>query len=135
MSGCSASSPQRTDGPELLRAIDVAQDDPPEIIRGDYLSILPGLLAGRSDEAITVVFQTLSTVYLTDSQRAQLRQVVEDAGADGPLAYIGTPTPEEHGERRGDYPIELALWPGGSRSIVARMENHGEWLDWMGEAD
>lgn len=116
----------------LRCAIEVLRVDPPELIRGDYLELLPGLLAERDDEALTVVFQTLSTVYLTDEQRASLRATVDEAGAAGPLAWISTPTPEEHGERRGDYPLELAVWPGSARRIAARMDVRGERLVWLG---
>lgn len=114
----------------LLRAVGVARSDPPALLRADYLEVLPGLLHERGDEALTVVYQTLSSVYLSDDGRRRLRAILQDAGRDGPLVYVGTPTPEEHGQRRGDYPIELVTWPGPERRIIARMENHGEWLDW-----
>ncbi len=79
-----------------------------------------------------VVFQTISTVYLSDEERARLNALVDEGGEDGPLAWISTPTPEEHGQRRGDYPLELAIWPGGERRIVCRMNVRGEWLEWEG---
>lgn len=117
----------------LLDAVGAACDDPPRLVRGDYLQLLPEILARRAGDALTVVFQTLSTVYLDDVGRAQLRAILDAAGAAGPpLAYIGTPTPEEHGQRRGDYPIELVTWPGRTGRLIARMDNHGEWLDWLG---
>lgn len=118
--------------PRLLQAIEIARTDPPELIKGDYLDVLPDLLAARDGDALTVIVQTLSAVYLTLEQRAQLWGIIEAAGRAGPLAYVWTPTPEEHGQRRGDYPVELAMWPGGDRRFIARMENHGEWLDWVG---
>jgi hypothetical protein len=56
-----------------------------------------------------------------------------------PLAWISTPTPEEQGQTRpgslGDveaYPLELTIWPGGERRIVARMSNAGDTLQWIG---
>ena len=113
------------------RAAEVLRDDPPELVRGDYVELLPALLRDRSDDAITVVFQTHSTVYLSDSERVRLRAIVDEAGREGPLAWISTPTPEEHGQRLGDYPLELAIWPGGERRIVARTNVRGEWLDWI----
>lgn len=116
----------------LAQAAKVLASDPPELVRGDYLDLLPGLLDAREKGRMTVVFQTLSTVYLTDGERARLRAIVDDAGAAGPLAWISTPTPEEHGQRRGDYPLELAIWPNGERRIVARMNVRGEWLEWIG---
>jgi hypothetical protein len=116
----------------LMNAIATAQADPPPLIRGDYLELLPDVLADRDEATLTVVFQTLSAVYLGESQKARLRSIVAEAGSAGPLAYAWTPTPEEHGQRHGDYPIELATWPGPQRRFIARMENHGEWLDWLG---
>ena len=121
-------------GRTLLReAAATLRLDPPQLVRGDYLALLPALLAGRDDAALTVVFQTLSSVYLSDAGRARLRAIVDAAGEEGPLAWISTPTPEEHGQRRGDYPLEVAVWPGGERRIVARMDVRGEWLDWTSE--
>lgn len=123
-------APHRHD--RLLRAIDVARRDPPELIEGDYLDLLPELLASRDQEALMVVVQTLSAVYLPDQQRTRLWATIDAAGGRGPLAYVWTPTPEEHGQRRGDHPVELATWPGPDRRIIARMENHGEWIEWVG---
>jgi hypothetical protein len=116
----------------LVLAAEVAAAHPPELVRGDYLELLPGLLRDRADDAFTVVFQTHSTVYLADGERARLRAIVDDAAADGPLAWISTPTPEEHGQHRGDYPLELAIWPGRERRIVARTNVRGDWLEWTG---
>jgi hypothetical protein len=116
----------------LERAIGVLRDSPPELIRGDYLDLLPELLRDRDAASLTVVFQTLSTVYLSDEERGRLREIVDAAGEEGPLAWISTPTPEEHGQHRGDYPLELAIWPGGERRFVARMNVRGEWLEWVG---
>lgn len=104
----------------------------PTLVRGDYLEVLPELLADRDDASLTVVFQTHSTVYLTDQQRSQLQRMVDAAGASRSLAWISTPTPGEHRQRRGDYPLELAMSPGGARRIVARTNVRGEWLEWYG---
>jgi hypothetical protein len=116
----------------LSRAIELARREPPDLIRGDYLDLLPQLLAERDDSTLTVVFQTHSTIYLPVEQRELLRKHVDDAARAGPLAWISAPTPEEHGERQGDYPLELALWPRGERRIVARTDVRGDWLDWLG---
>jgi hypothetical protein len=116
----------------IERAVEVLCESPPELIRGDYVELLPRLLRERSDATLTVVFQTLSTVYLTDVRRERVREIVDAAGDAGPLAWISTPTPEEHGQRHGDFPLELAIWPHGERRIVARMNVRGEWLEWVG---
>jgi hypothetical protein len=30
------------------------------------------------------------------------------------------------------YGLELRVWPGGERRIVAQLDFHGHWLDWLG---
>jgi hypothetical protein len=117
---------------QLLRAADVVRRDPPELVAGDYLELLPALLTERRDDALTVVFQTISTIYLPLEDRQRLRAMIDRAGTEGPLAWISTPTPEEHGLRGMQYPLELAIWPGGERRLIAQMANGGEWLEWWG---
>jgi hypothetical protein len=114
----------------VRRAAEALRAEPVELIRGDYLDLLPRLLADRDDDALTVVFQTISTIYLPIERVFHLRELVDAAGGEGPLAWVSTPTPEEHGLRGREYPLELALWPGGERRLIAEMPNGGEWLDW-----
>jgi hypothetical protein len=114
----------------LLRASAVARVHQPEMIMGDYLDLLPALLGARNHDALTVVFQTISTIYLPLERRQRLGEMIDAAGNDGPLAWISTPTPDEHGLRGKHYPLELAIWPGGERRLVGQMGNAGEWLEW-----
>ena len=117
----------------LDAATKVFREEPPELMRGNYLDLLPGLLRQRGAGSLTVVYQTHSTVYLSDEERHRLRLIIDSAGREGPLGWISTPTPEEHGERRGDYPLELAMWPDGTRRIVARTNVEATWLVWQGQ--
>ena len=114
----------------LESAAKVLRREPPELIKGNYLDILPDLLRQRDGDSLTVVFQTHSTVYLSVDERRELRVMIDSAARDGPLGWISTPTNEEHGERRGDYPLELAVWPEMGRRIVARTGLLATWLDW-----
>lgn len=72
----------------LQAAAEIVRCDRPELLRGDYLDLLPHLLHARDDTTLTIVFQTLSTVYLSDEQRGRLRTIIEAAGAEAPLAWI-----------------------------------------------
>ncbi len=114
----------------VRRAAEVLRHDPPQLVSADYVDALPSLLDEREPAALTVVFQTISTVYLPLKRRHRVRETVEEAGRRAPLAWLSTPTPEEHGLQGRQYPIELALWPGGERRIVGEMSNAGDWLDW-----
>lgn len=105
----------------------------PELIRGDYVDLLAGLLHGRPRDAVTVVFQTASTGYLPAAARARLAAVLDEAADDGrPLAWISTRNHDERqGEREDAWELELRVWPGPLRH-VAHLDFHGNRLGWLG---
>jgi hypothetical protein len=119
----------------LDAAVEVLRSAPeaPDLIRGDYVALLPSLLASRPVDAVTVVFQTASTGYLPVELRDRLRATLEGAGADGrPLAWVSTRTSDEmEGERDDAWDLELRVWPGSMRH-VAHLDFHGNHLDWIG---
>ena len=119
-------------GARLKKAIEILRRDPPELVRGDYVELLPAFLAERSDDALTVVFQTASTGYIGAERRAVLRSLLEDAGREGPLGWVSTRAVEELEEGRHDsYELEVALWPGGKRRFLLRCDFHGNWVEWQ----
>ncbi len=110
----------------------VRSPEQPDLIRGDYVELLPGLLGARPSDAVTVVFQTVSTVYLDAAQRASVRMALDEAGRDGrPLAWVsGRPHEESESEREESYELELRLWPQPTR-LLAHVDHHGNWIDWV----
>jgi hypothetical protein len=115
----------------LRKAIEILRREPPTLVRGDYVELLPGLLDERDEDALTVVFQTASTGYLPAERRAELRELLDDAGRQAPLGWISTRSAEEREEKRDDgYELEIALWPGGRRRLLLRCDFHGNWIRW-----
>jgi hypothetical protein len=110
----------------LRRAIDVARQDPPELIRGDYVAELPSLQRDRVDGAQLVVFQTASTMYLDRPGTERLRAALHQAGGEEPLAFVTTGrAPDDDG-----FALEVERFPDGHPERVAVFDFHGEWLDW-----
>jgi hypothetical protein len=107
----------------LRRAAAVLREDPPELIRGDFVDLLPQLLADRDRDARTVVFQTISTIYLPLERRRRVKEILLSFPD---VVLIETPTPEEHNLRGWQYPLAI------DGRIVAEMANGGEWLRWIG---
>jgi hypothetical protein len=105
--------------------------DRPELIAGDYVRLLPEMLAERPADSLTIVFDTFSTVYLPLDVAGALGDALEAAGSDGrPLAWLSvrrwdvkTGPPEE------GFELELRVWPGPSR-LAAYVDPHGNRLDW-----
>lgn len=127
--------PGRSDREERLEAAVAAlraAPQRPELIRGDYVEALPELLDGRPADAVTVVFQTASTGYLSPEARARIAAALDAAGADGrPLAWVSSRTRDERaGERDDAWELELRVWPGAMRH-VAHLGFHGNHLDWL----
>jgi hypothetical protein len=111
----------------LRQAIEVVRDDPPELVEGDYVELLSELLAERDQNAMTVVFQTISLGYLVPEQRERVETALEEAGREGRLAWISAPSGTWV---EGAFGVGLRVWPGREQR-VALMDFHGAWLDWL----
>jgi hypothetical protein len=110
----------------LDQAIEAVREDPPELVRGDYVTALPDLLEAQPADVLTIVFQTASFGYIGDEGRARVRSVLETAGRTRPLAFISTGKPRE-GE---DWGLRIVYWPGGDREFAGHADFHGSWLSW-----
>jgi hypothetical protein len=110
----------------LDQAIEAVRADPPELVQGDYVEALPGVLAALPSDALTVVFQTASFGYIGDEGRARVREVLEEAGASRALVFISTGKPREG----DDWGLRLVYWPGGEREFAGHADFHGSWLSW-----
>jgi hypothetical protein len=118
-----ADQTQRLD--RLRRAIDTVRDDPPELLRGDYVEKLPSLLESRIDGAQLVVFQTASTMYLDREALARLRDALRHAAREAPIVFVGTGrAPNDDG-----FALEVERYPGRSKRLAV-FDFHGDWLDW-----
>ena len=107
---------------ELLdAAIEALREDPPELVRGDFVEALPGLLEQRRPDGLTVVFETAVLAYLDSAGRTRVYDALARAGGAGPLAFISNPHHE----------MNLQLWPGGEAETVTRVDFHGAWLEWL----
>lgn len=124
------------DQPERLermrRAIDVVRTDPPELVAGDFLELLPGVLADRSPDARTIVFHSMATEYVEDADYARLESALREAGEDTPLLELSVEFPRTK-EFVADvtYFLEAREWPSGERRQLARVHYHGAGLRWL----
>ena len=123
-----ADQPERLE--RVRRAIDVARADPPELVAGDYVDLLPRVLAGRDPEALAIVYSSASTAYLTDDEFARLEAAIGAAGEEAPLAWLSMEPPRE--TPFSQFGLELRRWPGGECRRLADVHYHGAWIEWLG---
>jgi hypothetical protein len=65
---------------QLDRAIAAVREDPPELVRGDLVELLPEALARRQDGALTVVVDTAAVGYVPAERRRLVRARERRAG-------------------------------------------------------
>ena len=111
----------------LDRAIEALRGDPPELVQGDFVELLPVTLDAQPRDGLTVVFQTATWGYLSEDGRARLRAVLEEAGRSLPLAFISTGEPRNEQHCWG---LRIVYWPGSERDFAGHADFHGAWLHW-----
>jgi hypothetical protein len=126
---------------ETLRiAIGEARADPPRIVAGDALAVLPGVLAELPPEGTVRVMTTWMYAYLSPDQRVGYERILARAGAARPVAWIvadtpgiveGMPAPVASGPE--DSALGVVVFSGGRReaTLLAHVGTHGAWMHWQ----
>lgn len=115
----------------LAAALQIAQDAPPAVDRGDAAAWLEARLSRPVPGACHMVFHTIAHQYFPDETQARIRIAMEAAGAtathDRPLAWVGMEA-DGAGEGAG---LTLRLWPGNLSLSLGRAGFHGQWISWQ----
>ena len=120
---------QHTRLARLDHAIEVLRRDPPELVRGDFVELLPDVLTSLADDRLTLAFQTASLGYGPPEARRRVTEILEEAGRDRSLAFVSSGRPSDRSDHY--YGLWLTVWPGTERRVVANAGFHGQWLEWL----
>lgn len=112
----------------LDHAIAAVREDPPELVRGDYVEVLPELLSDRDPAALTVVFASATLRYVGDEGLARIRSAFDTAGPGSPLAFVATGSPRSGVRHWG---LRIVYYPGAEREYAGEADYHATWLDWQ----
>jgi hypothetical protein len=120
--------PEHGDRRRALRgAIALARRDPPRLISGDGLELLPGLLAAVPVDVAPCVVHTHTLNQFTADGRARFAAILDAHGRGRELyrlgaEWLGAPRPR----------LELTAWRGGDalHRLLAECDPHGRWLAW-----
>jgi hypothetical protein len=120
------------DEPERLErlqaALTVATCEPPVVERAPASRWLQAVL-DRGQAAGTVVMQSVMWQYLADAERKAIAAVIERAGERAPLVWL-TLEPGSDATRRFEFAARA--FPGGERALLARCNDHGPPVHWIG---
>jgi hypothetical protein len=111
----------------LDQAFAALRGDPPELVQGNYVELLPELLAGRDPEVVTVVFASATLAYLSDDDVSGVRSSLEASGRSGNLVFVSTGKGRT-GERH--WGLRIVYYPDAEREFAGEADFHGAWLDW-----
>jgi hypothetical protein len=115
---------------QLRAAIGLARNDPPRVARESASDWLARELREPVAGVATVVFHSAVWGYLPAEEQAQVRELIETAGAraraQAPLAWLSHEDEASHGR----VTIRLRLWPGGESRALAEGHHHGRLVRW-----
>jgi len=109
----------------LLAAMRSARTDPPRVLRGDALDLLPEVLATAPPDTALCVFSSFMLYQLLPSETARLEGLLADAGRRRPIHRLTL----EWNPAEKPY-LELEE-PAGRRVRLAAAHDHGQWLEWL----
>ncbi len=117
-------------------------------VRGDLIDHLAPTVRAAPADALVCVLHSAALAYLGGQDRTAVERQLDELGTERDLARVGLegggfdpfltleadlPDPAMGAER---FVLGATTWQDGYREdrLLARMQPHGAWLDWLGEA-
>jgi hypothetical protein len=113
----------------LSRAIDVAQEDPPEIVRGDAADGLVGLIEAAPRDATLCVYGTHTLYQFPKEALRSVFHGMQRAAANRPIYFVGC---EGTGDRCSELRLTSYAEEGREQELLANCNPHGRWVEWLG---
>ncbi len=111
-------------------AIELAARFPASVDQGDAGAWLAEKLPISPPKTLRLIFHTIAWQYFpkstVDLANSAIAKAAEDASSDHPLAHLAMESDGGEGAA-----VTLAAWPGGKKQLVARVDFHGRWVNWL----
>ncbi len=114
---------------QLERAIQLAKQDPPRIIAGDALDLLPSLTDLIPKDSPLCLYHSFTITFAGGEPRERLLSLLTQASRKRDLFLVWT-----EWSREWEFPLlGLVSYKKGVKTdkILARCHPHGEWLEWL----
>jgi hypothetical protein len=116
----------------LTAALDLVAGDPPPILRGDAIDVLPGLAASLPVGAPRVVYHSATRMHVPAERRGAFDASIASLGEHGPLWWLSVedaPDPDPRADpSRGGASLRLR-GPDGRARDLAIVEGHLRWVE------
>lgn len=129
-------------------ALAIARCDPPVLHRGDAVDRLGPVVDAVPEDRVPFVFSTWALAYLDRDARTAVHRLLGERGRRRDLVLVTAeyphvtpwvpeaprpPTPQGKGATQ----LSMTTWSGGIEQAraVAWMQAHGQWLDWLDDAE
>ncbi len=110
----------------LRQALELARSDPPPLIAGDALDLLPDVLAALPSDSLACVVHTHTVYQFSPAECEQLRDIL--AAHDREVVKIRLePVPKDTHSALELLVIRNGAW---KEQRLAGCDYHGRWLDW-----
>jgi hypothetical protein len=121
----------------LQQGLTLAQREPPTLLAGDALAVLPQVVAAPADAALCV-FHIATLAHFPFEARERFRALIVDLGRQRDLFWLsseGVGLGEQR--RQGEYVTRLTAFKQGRRTerTLATNHQHGAWLAWLDGGD
>jgi len=118
----------------LQQVFALAQREPPTLLAGDALTVLPQAVAAAPTDAALCVFHTATLAHFPPEARERFRVLISDLARQRDLFWLSSEG-IGLGERRqkGAYVTILTMFQSG-RQVERRLaynHQHGTWLEWL----
>lgn len=115
----------------LQQAVQIARQEPPLLIAGNALTLLPDVIAQTPANTALCVFHSFTVNQFSPEQREQLSALLQDFSALRTIFRISLE--ELRGERHPR--LDLIRYAGGKKKgqMLAYCAAHGWWLEWVSD--
>ena len=114
---------------ELATALDAIAADPPEILQGDAIELLPRLdLERLADDIPLVVFHAMVRIHVPADRRAAFDAAITALGERRRLLHVSLEIAQRDSPHDRKAPLLALRDSQGEDSDLARVEGHGRWI-------
>ena len=113
---------------QLQAAMALALRDPPALVAGNVLNVLPAILANVPARTTPCIFHNHTLSQFSQEDRCLFTALVDECSKDREVYLLSA-----EGQRGQSFVnLELARIRNGDRSVrgLAKVDPHGKWLEW-----